>query len=421
MDAGKPPALELLDSPSRMWTPTKPTDDEAVIFLGPVPELLPALHGKTSKGHFTLFDSQWAGMSFGPRRLNTMLAKCAVSGVLADSADEPFIKMVTVDLPSLALLLGRNPIVPANTFPRKRAKNLTTRVDRRTWNWTSGSTRIEWGYDPTMTIGFNNLAVGMTARMVLTDSAPRSVNYWVHDWIQPALGLIEIATGAPAFAKSARCWTVMNPTDKHRRTLEPMLLHGGWIKDHDYEPKERDLLARAANVNQNPGGLPDVLTKLVTLNADHGQFVSLVLGAVSLADRPIHNKYLDLASALEAYHATEFGIGPAPARHEQTRDRILETIREETSLNSPDRSWLKRWIPKVPQHSLERRLRDLGTRIGVIERWEMTAEEMGQLRNTIAHGGVPGYREVSTAFDQAYALARNLILSDLGILAGPTE
>jgi hypothetical protein len=408
------PTLSLLDAPARMWAGTDLASGQGVDF-GEQP--VPMLHGKLAdKGIVTLLDCRFFGMSLGRTSTHRLRIGKVLTGTLLHARDEAFVRRMEVELPALEALLGAYPVHPVR-YPTTQSRQIRLTLDHRQQSWKEGTTEITWEYQCSTSVRPTSTRVEMTPTLVLTNSAPKSLDYWIDEWVGPTNQLMTVATGAKSNPRSVTVWVKKNLTPAERHTTGISLWAQG-VGEHEYQYRRDEVLLRAPQIDLNPKGLPDVIRQTRRLSADHDVFLSLLAGVINYSDRPMRNRYLDLTSGLEAYHSQVHGVGPISVDTFKAKRKAAIDAVASARLDLADRRFIQRWLLSRPSYSLEDRLRRLATDVGVLKRWTIDAQQMSALRNDVAHGKTAvDLQLLRGAYDQARDLARRVVLRELGIVS----
>jgi hypothetical protein len=411
------PQLSLLDAPPQIWAgpDLQPDESYQIGDMG-----IPILHGRLAdQGEVTLLDCRWSGLSVGVTATHTMRVGRAVIGVLLDKPDQKFVRRIEIDLPALEILLGKYPIRPIK-WPNRRSRSVQLTLDNHRCSWDDSTTQIAWEYQWSVSVGDVSTNISMAPMMILTSGKPRSLDKWIGEWVSPVNDLLEVMTGARSNPRSISVWIKKHLTpDERSATMMPIWQQG--VGSHEHDLGRYEVLANAKAVDNNPLGLHDVVVRFRRLAVDQAVFLSLLGGAIRYPDRPSQNRYLDLTSALEAYHSNLHGKGPiTPETFQERRESIIAATNA-AGLGSSDVRFMKRWLARWSYFSLEQRLERLARDTGVLSNWSVRTTRMAYLRNDIAHGNAyVDARELRTAHDQAFDLARRLVLQELG-MTGPPE
>ncbi len=401
------PELSLVNPPDDMWAGPALAAG-GVVGLGD--HAIPIVHGETDQGGMTLLDCHQAGLQWNAAMTHRFRVACAIEGVWLDAPDEKFIRRVEVELPALEALLGPG---LAMDRPTRRTSRLTIRTADRRFKWRDGEIEITWEYKWTANAGDTAVDIRTAPRVTLTSRSPRALDYWVTEWLNPMNQLCAIAAGGKSNPRSLSVWMKKNVRSVERATTElPVWMRG--VGDHEYEFDRFEVLFGASTIDGTTGGLPSVLSATRRLTDDHPVFLGLLSDVLSNPDRPLRNRYLDMTAAIEAYDAQVRGLGPVPeATFKAARRRALIAA---TGIDSVDIKFLKRWVPRRSHYSLEARLDHVRRSVDGSITWGVKANRMAALRNDIAHGNpVTSQAELSTAFDQAFRLARLIVMSEVGI------
>lgn len=419
----KAPVLSLLDPPLRMWAGADLAAGVARSLGG---ETVPMIHGTlANRGEVTLLGCHWGGMKLQPKTATYRLrVSQALPGIWLDEPDEAFIRRVEVELPALAALLGEFPI-RADKLATGRGRKVQLALDHRTHSWKSGEVEAMWRYNWTTTIGRTSSTVTMRPTVDLTSSRPKPLDYWVEQWLVPMNLLLTTVTGTRSNPAQINVWKRKHLTRDVRATLRiPVWAQG--VGQHDHASKRQRLLLRADAIDRNPGGLHSVLERVRDLGREQEVFLDLLIATINYSDRPVRNLYLDLTSALEAFHSQRYGLSSMSVdTFKQQRKDAIDAIADSGVANA-HRKFVKRWLPGRPSRSLEVRLQRLARDVGVLESWTISPLEMASLRNDVAHGNTGlDYRALDAAHEQAFDLSRRLVLHELGIhepkKSGPTS
>ncbi len=405
------PELELLDPTTPMWAGEQLVD--GVYNFGT--QWVPMLHGRLAdKGAVTLLGCGYGGAKFGVTEVQKLRVGRALIGVLLEEPEERFIRRAELHMPALAQLLGDYPVRPSK-WPTRRTRKVQVDLEDRKLEWQSGDVEATVLYKFTGRQSTTSTSFEMIPTLELTSSTPKSLGYWLSEWVAPTNTLIETATGTKSSPASIHVWW--------KKNLSPLERAGGripvWmagVGDHDHSYERELILMSAAAINLNPGGLPDVLGRMRTLADEQEVFLDLLTATINSVDRPIRNRYVDLTSALEAFHSRRYGVSSISKEDFASRRSDALDAVALAGTEAAHQKFLKKWVPRRPSTSLEARLRRLAKDVDVLGSWTVPPGRMAQLRNDIAHGNaLVGGTELRTAFDQAFNLSRRLVLHEIGI------
>ena len=125
-----------------------------------------------------------------------------------------------------------------------------------------------------------------------------------------------------------------------------------------------------------------------------------------------------MIAALEAFDTKRFGVGPIPQDDfRQAATRALVAVRN-SDLADEHKKFVRKALRTRSEYSLHERLRRTAKSIGVdTKRWGHSPEQIGALRNAIAHGNdIPPGADFAGAFEQMLAFARHLALAEVGLV-----
>lgn len=403
------PKLSLLDAPPEMWAPG---DGGWAIPLGQQSRI-PMLHGRTADmGGGTLLDCTWSGLHVSQTQTTTFVVGHYISGLLLDRPDEACFRRVQVVLPALEGILGTRPL-RLKAWPRAQSKNLNWTFNRAKQSWKVGEIEATWEYAPAIGVGRTGGEMEMRPLLTVTSSTPKPYMFWIQDWLYPVNHFLQIATGAQSNPESLTVWLKKNYRTAAEREAEGLTVRSKGIGEHEYDYKEHQVLVRASDVQNHPNGLPGVVRESARLHREQEVFVDALHGVLTNADRPLHNKLLDVVSGLEAYHGRLHGQGPvSETAFKAKKKEALEAVKT-TGLPPAHRKFIKRWLPGRSSYSLEERLHGLAEEVGVLERWSMSPQDLAKVRNSVAHGTDVEGAQLREAYEQAVDLARRLVLKEL--------
>lgn len=409
------PELSVMDPPLHLWAGDDGSRFEGVPLGGSAS--IAILHGLLAdEGEITLLGCTYGGMALGKTHTYRFRAWQALKGIWLDHPEEPFARRIEAELPALALLLGQYPVRPA-ALPKGRSRKVTLDLEQRQLSWRADGCEVSWQYNPRTSVRDTSTRVSMTPTVTLTSPRPRSIGYWAGDWLYPINRLVEVATGRKSNPRMISAWPKkhLSPAEKH--TTRVAIWSKG-VGAHDFQHDENDVLISAADIARDPARLPDVVRHVRRLASEQEVFLDLLSDTITHQDRPIRNRYLDLVSGLEAFHTQIHGLGSiSPDDFKRQRATAIAEI---ASIDPAARRFIKRWLPGKPHRSLEYRLRALRETVGTLDGWNVSAEQMARIRNNVAHGNSETDEGLlKTAYDQAFDLARRLVLHELGLLLEP--
>lgn len=376
---------------------------------------VPMLLGEIDHGGVTLLGLEWTGMSFKTGgATQSFRVQSALFGVHLDRPDEAWLRRVEVGLPRLAPLLGAAPVA-TTSLVRGRASRFAGKFDPRTTTWSSAGHDVTLAYRASQRFGDSSFHLEAAPVAEFTSQAPKSVDHWLEQWVVPLNSLIELLTGVRSNPAEIQMWHKKRLTTMERATTSMQLIRRG-VGPSDEPPAAR--LKRPAATLQDVVtlDLESVLTAAATLHARHPVFYGLLADAINYGERPLHNRFLDLTAALEAYDAAQRGEGPlADDRFKELRRGVVDSC-VSLGLERDKARFLKRWLATRSSFSLENRLSSLAKSIGVQADWSVPPDKVAGLRNLLAHGAadVDGAL-LHRAFEQCFDLARHLALVEIGV------
>ena len=256
----------------------------------------------------------------------------------------------------------------------------------------------------------------MIPTVELTSSSPRALGYWFDEWLIPINHLLTAATCAKSNPAEIRVWMKKNLTKAERSTHAIPVWSRG-VGEHNFEFDRHRVLMRATAIDLNPGGLPDVLQRMMALGVEQEVFLDLLTSTINYSDRPLRNRYLDLTSGLEAYHTRRHGVAALSAEEFKTQRKEAIDALSAAGVQATARKFIKRWMPTESGRSLEERLRVLAEEVGLLDGWTVDPGRMAGLRNDLAYGNTGlDHAALDTAYEQSFDLARRLVLHELAIL-----
>jgi hypothetical protein len=325
---------------------------------------------------------------------------------------EPFFRRVELDVPTLAFLLGPNPVeFKKRLSNRSREARLT--IDSRRRGWTADGVEFEAHYN----WGVNHDELGvdlrMTPRIQLSSSTSRSFRYWCDEWLVPLNAFLQIATARVSRPNGVALWTKKHITPLERSTssldvwtagIDPSAVAEFRLSDG----RRTDPLV---SIEQLEGvSIHEVLQRTKQFTEQQEVFCSLLMSTLTDSGRPLRNRYLDITAALEAYDSRVHGEGPVAVDEFKTqRKEALAAVGDPAA-----KKFLRRWALGRSSFSLEDRLRRAATTAGVT--WQHDATTMAKVRNDIAHGNAhPSGPLLRDCFEQAFDVARRLALLAMGL------
>lgn len=379
---------------------------------------IPMLHALLADGgEASLLDCRWDGLSIAATQTQSLAARWLLVGAHLKSPDQKVARRVEVELPALGRLLGPQPLnVPAT--PPRRPKKLTLTVDDRFRSWTENSLTITTEYRYRMNLGSIDASVRMTPTLILQSSTMLSIETWIDTWLVPLIEAVLYLTGGRANPTTITAWPKTRPSAAERATTRMQILGRGIGADDSADEPGQPLVDITA-FDRNPRGIHGVVDQLRALGASQTVFLELLRGVIQYADRPIRNRYLDLTACLEAYHSVSVGLGPIdPDAFKDSRKKALAAVKS-AGVDASHHGFLKRWVLNRSSYSLENRLQQLAATAGT-GGWTVSAQRMAAIRNDIAHGNAElNSTELRGAYGQAFDLARELLLRELGMVAAP--
>lgn len=414
------PRLSLLEATNQMWVgPGQAAQLAAGHGAAPGTELVPVLHGRLADhGIVTLLASRFAGINIGSTQTQTLQASEALVGAWLDDPEEKFLRRIEIDMPALEAVIGIFPITHVKD-PSGRAARIDYRLDHRRITWKRDGVEVIWEYKWSSHIGRTSADISMTPTMTLASGRPRSLTFWVNEWIVPLNRLMQIATGSSSRLRAVTGWEQKKPTPQQRAGSSVEIWMRG-VGDHDPGHDPHDVFMPAGAIALNPGGIHDVVHEVLRLSLEQEAFLGLLSDVIVFQDRPLRNRYLDIVGALEAFHTQIKGRGPVPSdEFKAERKDTIASLRSAEADAAAVR-FVKRWLPSESHYALDRRLNDLGKLVGVADSWSIDALAMARLRNKVAHGDTEvADHNLQAAYEQAFTLARFLVFRELGMVNPP--
>lgn len=377
-------------------------------------ETVPMIVGDVPRfGWMTLLDCEYAGMQFGGlASTRTFRVAPAISRVRLDDPSEPFARRIEMDIPALALLLGRDPIRWKKPLSgRSREARLTLEDRRRTWR-TEGVDVQAW-YSWRVAPDELGVDLRMVPQVYLSSATSRPFSYWLEEWLVPLTVFLQVATARPARPRSVGLWTKKGITRMERSSNRLHLWSAGIDPDAvaDFRRSDMNVSSALISIEQlEDASIHEVLKRTIRLVRDHEVFWSLLAFVLDEPERPMRNRYLDVIAAVEAYDSRKHGIGPIDVdRYKAERKSALKAVEDPTA-----QKFLKRWVRGRSEFSLEDRLRRSAKTVGAT--WKVDAATMAEVRNNIAHGNAhPDGYLLRDCYAQALGVARQLALAEMGL------
>lgn len=374
---------------------------------------IPIVVGDVSRfGWMTLLDCEYGGGNWGMSSSQRWHVGQAISRVRLDHRSYPMFRRVELDVPALALLLGRYPIRPKTPLSgRSQEARFTLEHRRRTWK--AEGVEVQAWYCWRKSRDELGVDLRMVPQIYLSTATSRSISYWFDEWLVPLNAFLEVATARPFRPRSVGLWTTKHITRMARATDRLDLWSSGIDPDavSEFRGSDIHLSEPLLSIEDIEGAsIHDVLKRAKSFTEKHEVFWSLLAFVLRETERPMRNRYLDVIASLEAYDSREHGVGPIDiSLYKAERKRALESVQDPTA-----RKFLKRWVRGRSEFSLEDRLRRSAKATGVA--WKIDAATMAKVRNDIAHGNAhPDRYVLRDCFAQALEVARKLALAEMGL------
>lgn len=170
-------------------------------------ETVPLILGDVARfGWMTLLNSRYAGMQLGLTSTRTLRVGQAISRLRIDDASEPFCRRIEMEIPSLALVLGRHPIqLKTPLSSRSREARLT--LEKCAHSWTSDGVELKAWYCWRNTPSDLGIDLRMSPQLYLSTLKSRPFGYWMEEWLVPLSVLLNVATASHFRPRSVRLWT----------------------------------------------------------------------------------------------------------------------------------------------------------------------------------------------------------------------
>jgi hypothetical protein len=415
------------------WTPGQP-DKKVTGQLTWEPPRSPTLEVLEPRGSFGAFDSDEAMIVGDVARFGWMtLLNCkygggqvggltptrklrvgqAISRVHLNDQSDRLFRRVEIDAPALALLLGAYPIREKTRLSGRSREARLTLEDRRC-TWKAEGVEVQAWYCWRKTPDELGVDLRMVPQVQLSSATSRPLGYWFDEWLEPLNVFLQVATARPFHPRSVSLWTKKRITPMERASDALHVWAAGIDPDAvvDFRPADVRLSHPLLSIEElEDASIHDVLNRTKRFANDHEVFVSLLSFVLSETERSMHNRYLDVIAALEAYDSRKHGVGPLDiVQYKAQRKSALEAVGDPVA-----KKFLKRWVPGRSAFSLEDRLQRSAEATGVAT-WEIDAKTMAKVRNDIAHGNAhPDGYLLRKCFAQALEVARKLALAEMGL------
>lgn len=400
------------------------TDHEPTVPLSEIE--IPAIHGEAvGVGAVSLLNCRDGGFhhrSAGGNSREFRIGLATLGHVWLDNDVDPWFRRIEVTVPALHWFFGDRVVSGyANSgwklFGRNYAK---VSLDSRTFRWKDSSERnsinTAWSMVPNGRLGRTGATVWLTPTVTFTSTQPKSLAFWLDDWIIPTLELISIATGEQVHAETVAGWPKVAPSSGPERdaTKTEIVTRLSNSKASDESTAESSIVTAAQIEGQ---GMERLLAEVHRVKADHLVFTGLLTSFGSGSQRPKRNAYLDLTSGLEAYFAVAYPVTEeARAKHRQRRDAIIELVGADANAGDDLRKFAKTALRKTPDQSLESKLTRLLRKTKMVEGKAPIASTMAETRNRIAHGKPVESRTLDECLETAEQLSRLIFLDEVGLL-----
>ena len=403
-----PIVLEMLAPTTSGWGPS--ASGMASISSGA--DAVPMLVGTLNDGGYaTALGCSFAGFTLGTSQTNRVRVRHLLVGIqLKDPAERVF-RRIEVQVPALVGLLGVP--WPEGPFPRVHvgSKHMRLTYDTRRHTWVDGDLRTTFEYAPAIGLSAAAAALNLVPRIVVVSRAKRSLVDLLDGWLYPLADVVMLATGSAFQPTQMRLW--MSGSRRLGRTDPAFALFTDGMSSGEEPvdwPDRPPLFGLEQLISSTPAGIAEVVRRTQAMQEGHQLFVALIRETI-VRDKPIQNRFLDLVSALEAFHGRAVGDRMSIDDFKQERSVVLKAA------DPGHRKFLKTWLPSIPQTSLPKKIAELRGRVGP-RQWTVTHQTMADLRNDLAHGNSPsGERltELDQATTEAFDLARLLALKEVGV------
>lgn len=370
------------------------------------------LHGHVSvEGPVTALGLRLAHTTLGTTEQVTYRPLRILSGVHIDDPDQRCFRRLEVEIPALATVLGRS--TQLKSRPTKRSRQLTFLVHSAPHTWVEPEVTLSVQYRSSVSVGWTRTTSEMRPILEITTPRPSSLAE-LEAWMHGVLRFLEVVTGRPAAPASMRLWE-----RKHLRGAD-RLTSVVTVISPDLDPTPYDYsavrpLLNLRTIDHSPGGLVGIVRRAEELASTHPVFVGLLSSVIADAERPMHNRYLELTAALEAYHAKVHGVGPVEEDvFRAQRSAVMEAV-SSAGLDPSEVRFVEKWLARRAVHPLPNRLSKIAKSLQ-LGKLNPTADELTRMRNDVAHGnaGVSG-SQLKACYDQAFFLARAVVMHELGI------
>lgn len=394
------PTLAVFDAPSSALGTSAP---------------VPAIHGKVEGiGPLSLIGCTWGGMHLAGTQTHKLRVRAAVTGWFLDGPDDKAFRRMEAVVPALGGLLGLTGHPIRRPGPRSQQMTISTDTRRRTWK--SSSTGVTATFE--FVRSWEQLATGTKIQMIpsisLKHRSPQSADFWLFKWLLPLIQLLELGCGHQVNPDSVSLWDLSSERGlKRERSRARVYMRGVGSGD---EPDTEEALFQVDQIDSDPEAVATIVERLPALEDEQSVFFSLLGEAMRSPDRPLRNRFVDVVSALEAFHSVRFGRGPIDAQtFKAARKRVINAVRS-SDVSTQDAKFVAKWLEPGSRFRLAHRIQALATTCGVDSKsWDVSVDEVVRLRNDVAHGVAdPNGARLKQAFSQVLDLARRLALFEVG-------
>lgn len=376
-------------------------------------ETVPLILGDVARfGWMTLLNSRYAGMQLGLTSTRTLCVGQAISRLRIDYASEPFCRRIEMEVPSLALVLGRHPI-QLKTPLSSRSREARVTLEKCAHSWTSDGVEVKAWYCWRNTPSDLGIDLRMSPQLYLSTPKSRPFGYWMEEWLVPLSVLLNVATASHFRPRSVRLWTKKG-ISRYERSTDDLELWSAGIDPTtplDVWNADPESLRPLVSIEQlRDVDMDELLGRTRQFAETYEVFWSLLASVLRDIGRPLRNRYLDVVAALEAFDSQLHGIGPMEIGGYKTESkRALDTVEDRDA-----RKFFKRWVRGRPEYSLHERLRRAALSVDV--ELKQDAQTMAAVRNDIAHGNAhPDPHLLRDCHVQAVEVARRLALAEMGL------
>jgi hypothetical protein len=328
-----------------------------------------------------------------------LLAETAIVGSALDKTADLRFRRLRFQVEGLAEVIGIGTI-GADMLDRATGKTknpiLVHLADDSSLKWSHSTGEAVAGFD-TRISGIADpfhFEVSSSPHVSVTSEEALDWPSWWSSWVRPVHDLVCLS----GRASRSVTWVTLQAERPVRPGQEevPAWWSSAQVFGHGIRQTSHSVQGRMTNtplfqLASSPVPLPTLVERWLEIRAKHRGFLDTYQPILHEAPLTDLARFMFLAIGAEALHAGLHGVGPrAQEEHKAERRKVLGRIKTTEGIQQPDLKFLRRFLARRNDYSLEQRIKqlvdDLGPEFAAEAQAADLAKDLPGLRNALAHG-----------------------------------